>query len=77
MVPRDERPAADAVIDLVLAGRRAVDARCPTRRGVARLGALIDEHSLRVPVCEGFSFGQIPEALSAFREHKQGKLSVV
>ena len=44
---------------------------------VARLGALIDEHSLRVPICEGFSFGQVPEALEAFREHKQGKLSVV
>ena len=44
---------------------------------VARLGALIDEHALRVPICEGFNFGQVPEALDAFREHKQGKLSVV
>ena len=36
-----------------------------------------DEHSLRVPICEGFSFGQVPEALAAFGDHKQGKLSVV
>ncbi len=44
---------------------------------MARLGTLIDEHSLRVPICEGFTFGEIPDALYAFGDHKQGKLSVV
>jgi NADPH:quinone reductase len=44
---------------------------------VARLGELIDAENIKVPICEAFSFGQIPDALSALREHKQGKLSVV
>jgi NADPH:quinone reductase-like Zn-dependent oxidoreductase len=72
VVPRSERPVADSVIDLVSPPALQVDPGA-----VARLGALIDEHSLRVPICEGFNFGQVPEALEAFRDHKQGKLSVV
>jgi hypothetical protein len=75
VVPREERPAADAVIDFV-SPAGAVSARSDPAR-VGRLGALIDEHALRVPICEGFNFGQVPEALEAFGDHKQGKLSVV
>jgi NADPH:quinone reductase-like Zn-dependent oxidoreductase len=45
--------------------------------GPARLGAKIDELALRVPLCEGFSFGEIASALSAMGDHKQGKLSIV
>jgi NADPH:quinone reductase-like Zn-dependent oxidoreductase len=85
LVERGAQPPADAVIDLVgteafadryvsaLTGVQAVSD--PT--AVARLGGLIDEHGLKVPICEGFSFGEIPAALSALSEHKQGKLSVV
>ena len=75
VVARDERPEADAVIDFVSPPAGVSALSDPAR--VARLGALIDEHALRVPICEGFSFGQVPDALEAFREHKQGKLSVV
>ena len=85
LIERGEQPAADAVIDLVgtesfaeryvssLTGVAAVS----DPSAVARLGGLIDEHGLKVPICEGFSFGEIPAALSALGEHKQGKLSVV
>ena len=75
VVARDERPAADAVIDFVPPAAGVSAMADPST--VARLGALIDEHSLRVPICEGFSFGQVPEALAAFGDHKQGELSVV
>jgi NADPH:quinone reductase-like Zn-dependent oxidoreductase len=75
VVPRDARPEADHVIDFVSPAAGVSALSDPGR--VARLGALIDEHSIRVPICEGFSFGQVPEAMEAFREHKQGKLSVV
>ena len=44
---------------------------------VARLGELIEAESIKVPICEAFGFGEIPAALSALGEHKQGKLSVV
>jgi NADPH2:quinone reductase len=44
---------------------------------VGRLGELIDAQGITVPICEAFSFGQVPEALSALGEHKRGKLSVV
>ena len=72
LVPREERPAADHVIDFVepAAGIRAASG------SMARLSAVIDEHALRVPICEAFSFGEIPSALLAFQDHKQGKLSV-
>jgi len=72
LVGREERPAADHVIDFVepAAGIRAASG------SMARLGAVIDEHALRVPICEAFSFGEIPSALQAFQDHKQGKLSV-
>ena len=85
LVERGEQPAADAVIDLVateafadryvssLTGVAAVS----DPSAVARLGELIDAHGLKVPICEGFNFGEIPAALSALGEHKQGKLSVV
>ena len=75
VVAREERPAADAVLDFVTPPAGVSAMSDPAR--VARLGALIDEHSIRVPICEGFTFGQIPEALAAFRDHKQGKLSIV
>ena len=75
VVARGERPAADAVIDFVSPAAGVSAVADPS--AVARLGALIDEHSIRVPICEGFSFGQVPEALEAFGDHKQGKLSVV
>jgi NADPH:quinone reductase-like Zn-dependent oxidoreductase len=72
IVNRDERPAADHVIDFVSPPRgiRAASG------SMADLGRAIDELSLRVPICEAFSFGEIPAALEAFGEHKQGKLSI-
>jgi NADPH:quinone reductase-like Zn-dependent oxidoreductase len=85
IVDREARPDVDVVIDLVgtesfgpryvsaLTGVQAVSD--PT--AVARLGSHIEDDGLRVPICEGFSFGEIPAALSALGEHKQGKLSVV
>ena len=45
--------------------------------GPARLAERIDALGLRVPLCEGFNFGEIGAALSAMGEHKQGKLSIV
>lgn len=72
VVAREERPAADHVIDFVRPARGIMAAS----GSMARLGELIDAHSIRVPICEAFSFGQVPEALEAFGEHKQGKLSV-
>jgi NADPH:quinone reductase-like Zn-dependent oxidoreductase len=73
VVPRDERPAADHVIDFVspAPGLRAANG------SMARLGQVIDELSIRVPICEAFTFGQIELALEAFGEHKQGKLSIM
>ena len=45
--------------------------------GVERLSETIDRLSLRVPLCEAFSFGELGAALAALGEHKQGKLSVL
>jgi NADPH:quinone reductase-like Zn-dependent oxidoreductase len=83
-------PDVDAAIDLVgrgaPAGARVVSplqgAPITVRaesdpNGPARLAERVDALSLRVPLCEGFSFGEIGSALSAMGEHKQGKLSIV
>ncbi|MDA0172873.1 hypothetical protein OJ998_27475 [Solirubrobacter taibaiensis] len=90
VVAREERPDADAVIDLVAGapygprfasplpddtGGYGVDASSDPG-AVARLGAAIEEHGIRVPICEAFTFGQVELALEALGEHKQGKLSV-
>jgi NADPH:quinone reductase-like Zn-dependent oxidoreductase len=85
IVERDARPEVDVVIDLVGTegfGPRYVSALTGVQAvsdpsAVARLGERIEEHGLQVPICEGFNFGEIPSALSALGEHKQGKLSVV
>ena len=73
VVEREEHPPADHVIDFVSPARGIMAAS----GSMKRLGELIDAHAIRVPICEGFSFGQIGEALAALGEHKQGKLSVV
>jgi NADPH:quinone reductase-like Zn-dependent oxidoreductase len=72
VVDRDERPETDHVIDLV-SPPRGVGAASGS---MADLGRAIDELQLRVPICEAFSFGEIPAAIEAFGDHKQGKLSV-
>lgn len=75
VVARDERPAADVVLDFVQPAPGVTAMDDPAR--VARLGELIDRHSIRVPICEAFSFGEVPSALEAFGDHKQGKLSIM
>lgn len=72
VLERGAAPEADAVIDLVTPPALTVGPGA-----VARLGERIDALGLRVPICEGFNFGEVPYALEAFRDHKQGKLSVV
>jgi len=72
VLERGAAPEADHVINLVHPPALDVDPGA-----VARLGERIDALGLRVPICEGFSFGEVPYALEAFRDHKQGKLSVV
>ena len=72
VVSREEHPPADHVIDFVSPARGIM----ASSGSVARLAELIDAHAIRVPICEAFSFGQIEDALEAFGEHKQGKLSI-
>ena len=82
---RDARPEADAVIDLVTPGASGPRVASPLSNimalsdptAVARLGERIDALGLRVPICEGFNFGEVAQALAALGDHKQGKLSVV
>ncbi|MBE2317177.1 hypothetical protein DVA67_014440 [Solirubrobacter sp. CPCC 204708] len=73
VVPRGERPETDHVIDFVTPapGIRAASG------SMARLAEVIDAHSIRVPICEAFNFGEVPDALAAFGDHKQGKLSIM
>jgi NADPH:quinone reductase-like Zn-dependent oxidoreductase len=73
VVAREERPATDHVIDFVSPARGIM----ASSGSMARLGAVIDEQRLRVPICEAFSFGEVPSALEAFGDHKQGKLSIM
>jgi NADPH:quinone reductase len=49
----------------------------PTRDNLERLGALLADGSLRIPVQRTYDLGQAPEALAALpAEHTQGKLAI-
>src|SRR3954467_7189674 len=49
----------------------------PTRENLQRLGALLADGTLRVPVPAGYELAQAPEALSALTgRHTQGKLAI-
>jgi NADPH:quinone reductase-like Zn-dependent oxidoreductase len=49
----------------------------PTPENLARLGALLAEGTLRIPVQRTYELAQAPEALQALTsEHTQGKLAI-
>ena len=49
----------------------------PSRENLERLGALLAERTLRIPVQATYEFAQAPEALGALAgEHTQGKLAI-
>jgi len=57
-------------------GRTMVMA-APTAENLQRLGALLADGTLRVPVQESYSLAQAPEALAALTgQHTQGKLAI-
>ena len=50
----------------------------PTAENLQRLGALLADGTLRVPVYATYELAQAPEALAALSgEHTQGKLAIV
>jgi len=49
----------------------------PTAESLQRLGALLADGTLRVPVRETYPLAQAPEALAALTgQHTQGKLAI-
>ena len=60
----------------IIAGRSNIMA-APTPANLQRLGALLADGSLRVPVQATYELAQAPEALAALSgQHNQGKLAI-